>query len=203
MKNKIFDFLLSDFQSIKSEIGRRSNLQRFYIGLYLGAIGLIAFSLIGRDLSWDKFLFCFPIALIFLLIYVREDTEIHRLGEIIIKKIAEPLKKLNNLKIDVIPSETYRGSVKKRNRALYIDLICLWLLFFLGPLLLTGLPFVSVSFDTQELYKSLSMDQKVLKFLLCVDIISAIAIVLILILYFPYKPYKESHSKKIERIHET
>lgn len=199
MENKIFDFLLSDFQSIKSEIGRRSNLQRFYLGLYLGSIGLVGFSLIGRNPTWNKSVFCFPIAFIFLLIYVREDIEIHRLGDIIIKKIAEPLQEWINPKTDVIPSETYRGSAKKRNRALYTDLISLWLLFFFGPLLLSGLPFVSVSFDKQQLFRSFSMNPKVLKFLLWVDIISAITIVLILILYFPYKPYKDDFSKKTKK----
>ena len=191
MKDKLVDALLADFQSLKSEIGRRSNLQRFYIGLLIGSIGFIGSSIIRPDPTWSKSLLCFPVSLVFLIIYIREDIEIHRLGEIIKDEISATLEEKLSFKGHLFPSETYRGTAKKRNFALYTDLVSLWMLFFFGPFLLTILPFISVSFDMEQIHTIFNMTPMVLRFILCLTGLSGITVVMILILFFPYKPYKK------------
>ncbi len=130
------DFLLADYRSIKSEIARRSNLQRVALA---GHVTLVALGV--RHLLLEKQLLIVAAAIwavsaLTLLFYVREHLEISRLGHLVRDCIVPSARKILGGNIDcrnLLPSEADLDSPEKGSAR------CLEKVFIIGLFLF--LPF--------------------------------------------------------------
>lgn len=146
-KQKKLDFLLADLKANKAEIARRSNLQRFIIGLYIGFIVVVGKEVASKQLTAPLtaplIIGLWTSAALSLLFYKREGLEIKRLGLIIrnrIKKYTNKILENENNEIDLIPSETKSGHFEEqdiRNTTRILDQIFNWSIFFILPLITT------------------------------------------------------------------
>ena len=111
-KKKHFEILLADYSAIKSEIARRSNLQRIVLGSYVAAIAFIFKQVVDYSKSslWPAVLW-WAVALA-LQFYMREDLEIKRLDSLISGKIAM----LASKKIDVPVDQIFHSGTKAANQ---------------------------------------------------------------------------------------
>ncbi len=131
-KEKLVGFLLADYQSIKSEIARRSNLQK------TTHVALVAFYLwmLNNYFSENNKLYLivvmWAVVLLAYFFYQKEHLEIQRLGSIIRNKIAETASGI--LSVDpkiILPSETdsanekYDYKTRAYNTALMVSIFLL------------------------------------------------------------------------------
>ncbi len=136
-QEKYVDCLRDDFSSIKSEIGRRSNLQRYILGVY---VGLLAFSvklLFDNKLSFELLIIVFGTSILAQIYHYRERLEINRLGRIISDKIAPALQGvlgLNSVE-EIFHSQTNNEIESLPNRR-PLSLIVNWTVFVIVPLLI-------------------------------------------------------------------
>lgn len=132
------DCLIADFGAIKSEIGRRSNLQRVVIAAYL-AVMVFIFQQVASDnimIIWVAVLWWS--AALTITYYFREDLEIHRLGSIIKNNIAPIISKsIQASALELFPSENeYDKTYLKFTRPYDIEFN--WSIFFLFPMVMSG-----------------------------------------------------------------
>lgn len=138
-KDKLhIDTLLQDFSSIKSEISRRSNLQRIVQFSYLV---LIAYTfrllLIEGNFSMFVVLAIWAGSFLAIIYYIREKCEIERLGAIIKNDIASIIAtKLEVTEYEMFPSET--NKIKhKIPIADKLNKVFIWSIFWVIPVLLS------------------------------------------------------------------
>lgn len=133
------DCLLADFAAVKSEISRRSDLQRVVVAAYLGLVALSAREgLSGEPNSgWIPALWasCF----VALQYYVREGLEIGRLSSIINRKIAPSASALLGAgDAHLFPSETDPEATDTKHLRRRYDRQFFWIAFFAAPLAITA-----------------------------------------------------------------
>ena len=141
-KNKIhLDYLLEDFRSLKSEIARRSSLQRVVLLAYVGLIALVIQQAATSSLSSVLISGLWSGGALALLYSAREALEISRLGTLIEKIIAPQAGKL--LEIDpknLLPSQTVKEIQETevfRSRRRTYNVIFYWVMFLILPLFFT------------------------------------------------------------------
>jgi len=133
------DFLLADFNAIKSEISRRSDQQKTAYLLYLAAISWIFTKVISGSTDLVYIIVIWLVVVITKIFIVREAMEIGKLGEIIREEICVALKNLTKLDgKSFIPSEnrvlkTDTTWTKRHNLNKYFD----YLIFIGIPLLIS------------------------------------------------------------------
>lgn len=130
--------LLADFAALKSEIGRRSDLQRIVILAHVGVLALVfrEQATSSASLAWVPAVWIS--SLLAAMYYVREQLEIGRLAGIIrsgLSKDAAAL--LGNTTIHLFPSETNPESTPTKATRLKYQREFLWLVFIIGPILIT------------------------------------------------------------------
>jgi len=134
--DKYIDCLIADFNSIKAEISRRSNLQRIAIVGFLGIVLSIISSSFFKTHSNLCLIFIWQIDLLVLLFIIREKYEISRLGKIIKEKIAKTASKTLQLKEDEIFHSQTSQNGETENTRHYFQIAFNWLLFFIIPITL-------------------------------------------------------------------
>lgn len=127
------DFLLADFNSIKSEIARRSVQQKSVYILYLGAISWIFTKVVSNEPYLFYIGVTWSIVVLTVMFIYKESLEITSLGEIIKSNISEELKKMTNLGgAHLIPSENVLTKYASRKRSV-LDMSCNIIIFLLIP----------------------------------------------------------------------
>lgn len=103
-------FLLADFQATKSEIARRSNLQKAVLTAVVVFDSWIIKELIDCNLKLLHVIGIFLVTIVGAAYCRRESLEIERLGGVIIKqRIADEVAKLIDIESKyLIPSETHK-----------------------------------------------------------------------------------------------
>ncbi|MBM4302024.1 MAG: hypothetical protein FJ121_10990 [Deltaproteobacteria bacterium] len=135
---KYLDFLLADFNALKSEIARRSNLQRVVLALYGGAFASIFYKIRNEESSSISIDILWIVAFLTLLFYFREHLEIKRLSTLIKDRIALPASELLNVEQhSILTSETNPSveGIDKITRP--YNNIFLWIGFFFLPILIS------------------------------------------------------------------
>jgi hypothetical protein len=114
---KLLDFLLADFNATKSEISRRSNLQKWILAvLFTFYAWMFQYSL-KNNMNLSLVISSWTVALLVFRFYRRENSEIKRLGNIIEKEIGKSVsEKLDCKKKDVFPSQSF---IDKSNESLW------------------------------------------------------------------------------------
>lgn len=100
------DFLLADFNSIKSEISRRSDQQKTAYLLYMAAISWMFTKIVSNEPHFSYMLVTWLVAFFAKMFIDKEGLEIGRLGKIIRVHICGELKKITDIDgAYLIPSE--------------------------------------------------------------------------------------------------
>ncbi len=131
-KEKLMGFLLADYQSIKNEIARRSNLQKAIhaalVAFYLWMLN----NYFSENNKLNLIVVMWAVVILAYLFYQKEHFEIQRLGSIIRNKIAETASGI--LGVDpksILPSETdsaneiYDHKTRAYNTALMVSIFIL------------------------------------------------------------------------------
>lgn len=143
------DFLLADFNSIKTEIVRRSGLQKTAYLLYLAGISWIFARTISSDLNQYYIVATWLISFISWLFIYREGLEIGRLANIVRYQICKELEKITGIDEKLFaPSEHIDPEIDnktKRERSL-LDSVFNLIVFVHVPAAITGLiyPWLSI-----------------------------------------------------------
>jgi hypothetical protein len=137
--NRQLDFLLADFNALKTEIARRSGLQRVALGLYLAVVAAVVASLPeskSLSVSAAGLWIAGSVALLF---WSREHLEIARLGHLIRDRIGEQASAILNVPSEqIVPSEASPAideEMDRITRRYHVGFM--WLVFFVIPLLVT------------------------------------------------------------------
>lgn len=137
-QNKYLDFLIADFNAIKLEIARRSNLQRVLLAAYIAMLAIIfnEFTKANFSLVWICGLWVgVTLAQIF---YQRERLEIERLGRIVKKRIAKEASEILERDQRTLLHSQTNSQFNEINRQTHpIDRLFHWAIFFIIPILLT------------------------------------------------------------------
>jgi len=142
-------YLLADFQAIKSEIARRSNLQRVVLGAYIGVYAWLFPQFLSNRASTISVAALWTSAMLALLFHERERLEITRLAGLIRNRIALEAAQIISVAPEaLIPSEV-RSEIanpaqpgrdaEREIRTRRYDFVFTWSLFLLVPLLTTGI----------------------------------------------------------------
>jgi len=137
-KQKHLDFLLADYNAMKSEIARRSNLQRVVLAAYIAAIVLVFKGATESNLTSLHIMIIWITSTLTLNYYFREGMEICRLGEIIKTRISPVVSKIIDVDPnEIFPSQTCSQISKIDNITKKYDQQFNWTLFFIVPLGIT------------------------------------------------------------------
>src|SRR4030067_3498558 len=137
-KDRKIECLIADFGAIKSEIARRSSLQRVVLAAHIGIIAYIVQNAISKETSYIWVFVIWLTALLSTNFYFREDLEIHRLGRIIETKISKYISEhINVPEGELFPSEeTYEKKYLKFTKK--YDFEFNWIVFLLFPFALSS-----------------------------------------------------------------
>ncbi len=137
-EQKQLDYLLIDYGAIKSEIARRSNLQRVVLAAYIAVVALVAKEAYGATLTSLFIISLWLSAALSLNFYHREGMEIIRLGKISTDKIASTASNIIGVSPKaLLPSQTDSGITKIDNITKDYDRQFNWVLFFIIPIGIT------------------------------------------------------------------
>jgi hypothetical protein len=134
-EQKLLEFLLADFNAIKSEIARRSNLQKAAVAalfaLYAWVFNKTSVNIEAVILSW--------VAAILAGMYVyRESREISRLGWVIKHNVAGQASKIIGVdEKSIFPSEAHASEPSADIPYKIISTIFAIVIYFIVPLYLT------------------------------------------------------------------
>lgn len=137
-ENKLLEFLLADFDALKSEIARRSNLQKAVVAAVLAFYAWSFQRMLSNHIELTVILIAWVVSVLAFTFYKREGSEIGRLGWTIKSMIAVPAGKILGVSPEeVIPSEAHSaepcsGTWRKVVTALF-DIA----LYLLAPFYLT------------------------------------------------------------------
>lgn len=142
-------FLLADFNSIKSEISRRSDQQKTAYLVYLAGISWI-FTMVVSSEPRISYIFVTWFAAIIAMIFIdKEGREIGRLGRIIRLQICGELKKITDIdESQLIPSENI--SIKTDETCTKLDIYFNSIIFFVIPFVIL-LYILSIKYGQQWL----------------------------------------------------
>ena len=153
--DKYIDCLNSDFQQIKQEISRRSNLQKAVLTGYIALLSYIFTRIIDMKMNWQIEIAMLIYLLLVQLYNYRESLEIQRLGKIISEKIAPALKEIiglacvNQIYHSQTSPESIEYSTKKTRR--FLSKTFNWTFLAFIPLVITSLYFFDNSFKDCKL----------------------------------------------------
>lgn len=139
--DKYIDCLNSDFQQIKQEISRRSNLQKAVLTGYIALLSYIFTRTVDMKMNWQIEIAMLICLLLVQLYNYRESLEIERLGKIISEKIAPSLKEIidlpsiNQIYHSQTSPESFENSTKKIRR--FLSKTFNWIFFAFIPLIIT------------------------------------------------------------------
>ena len=105
-EQRLLDFLLADFNAIKSEIARRSNLQKAVIASMLAFYAWLFERSLGNGLELTLVILVWIVSFLGYTFYIRETSEINRLGWTIKEKI-EKVRKVRVRSRFVAMAEAY------------------------------------------------------------------------------------------------
>lgn len=132
--------LLADFNSIKTEIVRRSTLQRFVLVAQLAVLALVFQQAATSALTSLWVVGLWVSSALAFQFYAREGLEIARLGAIISKKIAPIASELTGAAPQYLfPSQTDPEATDTLERRSAYNREFMWAVFFVIPMLLTVL----------------------------------------------------------------
>lgn len=136
---KYLEFLLADFNAIKSEIARRSNLQKVVTASMLVFYAWIFQRSIDKGLELSLIVLVWVVSFLGYSFYIRESAEINRLGWTIKNKIAKPAGKLlDRLTEEIVPSEAHANKPSEIAWRHTVSIIFKVFLYLVAPLYLTG-----------------------------------------------------------------
>jgi hypothetical protein len=134
-QQKLLDFLLADFNAIKSEIARRSALQKAAVAALLA---LYAWVFNKTSVTFEVVILSWGTAILAALYVYRESREINRLGWLIKDKIAgQACEITGGDKETLIPSEAHASNQDSDGMNKFISTIFVAVIFFVVPLYLT------------------------------------------------------------------
>ncbi len=135
-KIKYLDYLLKDFEAIKSEISRRSNLQRVVLATFLAIIAFTFKKAVSGSLPSLWIVSVWSSSALALQFYLREDLEIQRIATIIKKRIASDASEVLGKKANTIfHSETNSADERFDRFTRIYDRQFNWVVFWLVPFL--------------------------------------------------------------------
>lgn len=147
-KQKYLDFLLADFNSIKTEIARRSNLQKAVIASMLAFYAWTFQYLLNNESELLIIIIAWIVSFLGYTFYIRESAEIQRLGWTIKDKIAKPAAEiLGKSSGDVIPSQSFSKAPDNRKTKQYISKFFKLILYLIAPSYLT-ISYILMSYCT-------------------------------------------------------
>lgn len=139
-ENRKHEYLLADYQAIKAEIARRSNLQKAALAALVGFNAWLLNAFVAKQ---ETCLHIGALWVVTFLVYIyheREGLEIKRLAGIIRYKIAEPVSKLLNIESQqLLPSETDAGEPRIDERTRIYDNIFQLVVFVVIPSAFTAI----------------------------------------------------------------
>ena len=107
-QEKQSDFLLADFNAIKAEIARRSNLQKVVLTLIVSFYAWFVPTAMTNSISLINILIIWLVVILAYTFYFREGYEISRLALIIRERIAKYMSEMLKIESDkIIPSEVH------------------------------------------------------------------------------------------------
>lgn len=133
-------FLLADFTATKSEIARRSSLQRVVLAVYVAALAVVFREVVTSHASAIWLLAVWAAAALAFQFYAREGLEIMRLSRIIRDRTAHKAAALIGCqKEDLLPSETDPEVPQTLPRRISYDRSFNWALFCGAPAALSAI----------------------------------------------------------------
>jgi len=138
LQKKYLEYLLADFGAIKSEIARRSNLQRIIIAAYISVMAIVGKEAASYTLTAPLLVGLWISGTLAFQFYTREGLEIGRLGLIIRKRIAPLVSEILKVETqDLLHSETNAAFPDIDKITTRYDRQFKWILFFILPLVFT------------------------------------------------------------------
>lgn len=139
-KIKYLDCLLKDFEAIKSEISRRSNLQRVVLATFLAIVAFTFKEATSGSLSSLWIVGVWSSSALALQYYLREGLEIRRIGSVIKERIAIAASNALDKQVnEIFHSETNSADERFDRFTRKYDREFNWLVFWLIPALLSFL----------------------------------------------------------------
>jgi hypothetical protein len=136
---KLMDFLLADFNAIKNEIARRSNLQKAVSASMIAFYAWIFQYSLKTDLTLTLIVLVWIVSFLGFTFYIREGAEIKRLSGIIKMEIAKPISAiLGNSPEVVIPSEAHANGPQEYGRRYLVDVLFKIFIYLIAPLYFTA-----------------------------------------------------------------
>jgi len=133
-EQKQLDYLLADYGAVKSEIARRSNLQRVVLAAYISVVALILKEATEATLTSLFIMGLWLSAALSLNYYIREGLEICRLGEIAKNRISTVASKIIDVDPKVLlPSQASSQLAEIDNITKIYDRQFNWVLFLVVP----------------------------------------------------------------------
>ncbi len=137
-EQKLLEFLLADFKSIKNEIARRSNLQKAAIAALLAFYAWEFNSFTTNGSSVEILFFSWGAALLAGTYVYREGHEISKLGWKIKNKISKPVGEIIGFNENsIIPSEAHALESCSDSTSKFISVFFAFVLYFIVPLFFT------------------------------------------------------------------
>jgi hypothetical protein len=134
-EQRLLDFLLADFNAIKSEIARRSNLQKAVIAAMLAFYTWLFQRSLGNGLELSLVVLVWVVSFFGYTFYLRESAEIKRLGWTIKEKIGKPTGViLSRSTEEVIPSEAGATELPEGSWRPMISTLFQIFLYLIAPL---------------------------------------------------------------------
>lgn len=131
-------YLLADFVAIKSEIARRSNLQRIVLAAYIAVLAVVGKEVSSYSLTAPLLLGLWISGTLAFQFYSREGLEIGRLGSIIQKRIVPAASIILEVQTqDLLHSESNASFPDIDKITARYDRQFKWTLFFILPVVIT------------------------------------------------------------------
>ena len=138
-EQRLLDFLLADFNATKSEIARRSNLQKAVTASMLAFYAWLFERSLGNGLELSLVVLVWIVSFLGYTFYIRESAEIKRLGWIIKDKIGKPTGViLGRSTEEVIPSEAHATEPSEVSWRQMVSVAFKVFIYLVAPLYLTG-----------------------------------------------------------------
>jgi hypothetical protein len=138
-EHRLLDFLLADFNATKSEIARRSNLQKAVTATMLAFYAWLYQHSLGNGLVLSLVVLVWIVSFLGYSFYIREGAEIKRLGWTIKEKIGIPAGViLNRPSEEVIPSEAHATAPPEEGWRQIVCIVFEVFIYLIAPLYFTG-----------------------------------------------------------------
>ena len=138
-EQRLLDFLLADFNAAKSEIARRSNLQKAVTASMLAFYAWLFQRSLSNGLELSLVVLVWVVSFLGYTFYIRENSEIKRLGWTIKENIAKPTGAiLGRSPEEVIPTEAHATEPSEVGWRQIISVVFKVFIYLVAPLYLSG-----------------------------------------------------------------